>query len=671
MLDTGSERLVLIGVDESQLLPGTQVLLAGQRDGTSLEVSNSPDTVARPTETLNSTGAQSLAPSSPRVAVLLLNFQQPSSGPPAVPWTKAAVNDLYFSGDRSVAAYYDELSAGQMSLSGDVFGYFTLATSAYHCEYNDWGTAARKAAARAGIDLTRYTNVVYAFPRQESCWWSGMATVPGRNSWVNGELTTYVASHELGHNFGLDHAAALICKKNGVRVAFSSSCSLDEYGDPFDVMGFTGQRHFHNWHRMHLGLVAADEVQTVTARGKYRITPAEKVGSGRRVLRIPKSGGDYYYLEYRQPYGQFDDFSATSAATNGVTIRIAPNLAAVRSKLIDTMPETSSFSDAPLRVGRTFADPINKIYVTVLAVDSTGADVSIQIGRYTAPPPPPPPPGGGDTTPPSAPADLTGSVNGPRVGTLRWSAATDNVAVDGYRVFRNGLAYATTPELELIDVRIEEGVTYQFSVFAVDGAGNVSEAATLDFAVPDISPPGQLFGLSATMTSESSARLRWLAARDNVALRGYQVRRGGELVTTLPPGTRVFTDTGLPTNATYIYTVAAVDTSGNVGPAGIARVRLHPVDLTPPTVPTNLAGEPLGRRKVRLTWGASVDDEGGTVKYRVFRGSTRIATVTGTSYVDRAPRQATFRYRVRAVDASGNVSPFTPWVSVFAARRLQ
>ena len=107
-----------------------------------------------------------------------------------------------------------------------------------------------------------------------------------------------------------------------------------------------------------------------------------------------------------------------------------------------------------------------------------------------------------------------------------------------------------------------------------------------------------------------------------------------------------------------------------MGPAGIARVRLHPVDLIAPSVPTSFAGQALGGRRVRLTWGPSVDDQGGPLTYRVFRGSTRIATVTGTSYVNKAPRQATYRYRVRAVDASGNVSPFTPWVSVFAARRL-
>ena len=45
------------------------------------------------------------------------------------------------------------------------------------------------------------------------------------------------------------------------------------------------------------------------------------------------------------------------------------------------------------------------------------------------------------------------------------------------------------------------------------------------------------------MTSELSARLKWLAAGDNVALLGYEVRRDGAVVTTVPAGTRVFNDT--------------------------------------------------------------------------------------------------------------------------------
>ena len=581
-----------------------------------------------------------------------------------------------------------------------------------------------------------------------------MSTVRGRNNWINGELTLYVASHELGHNFGLDHAAGLNCRSGGVRVAISSSCSIDEYGDPFDVMGFTGQRHVHSWHLMQLGLLAPDEVQTATSNGTYRFGPAAVAGELPRVLRVPKPNGDYYYLEYRQPYGSFDDFPAAAAVVNGVTIRLAPELAAVRSRLIDTVPETSSFTDAPLRVGRTFTDSANRIYVTVLGVDSTGADVSIQMGpdnvAPTAPadltaiadasatvtltwsratddvlvtgydvsrdgvlvgsrngtsyvdtglepdrtyeysvsardrtnqsaasttsvyvPMPtsePPPSADGDTTPPDAVAGLSAFVTGPRVGTLRWDAANDDVGVDHYRVYRNGLGYAVTRETELTDVRLAEGATYQFSVSAVDAAGNSSAATIVDYRVPDVSPPGQVFGLRATVVGATSVRLRWLAARDNLRVAAYEIRRDGEVVATIPGTPRSYTDISLTADVAYTFTVAAADAAGNLGPRSSVRVTPHAIDRTPPTAPADLVGQATTGRRISLTWSPSTDDQGGAVVYRVFRGRNLVATLTNTTFTDRVPRLATYRYRVRAFDVAGNKSAFTPFAAV-AARR--
>src|SRR6187399_3233481 len=86
------------------------------------------------------TGARADEPSIvARVAVLLLNF----TNQPSEPWVKADVDRLFFTGERSVSSYYDELSEGQMSVTGQVFGYLK-AGPRYdgYCEYTDWGRLA-------------------------------------------------------------------------------------------------------------------------------------------------------------------------------------------------------------------------------------------------------------------------------------------------------------------------------------------------------------------------------------------------------------------------------------------------------------------------------------------------------------------------------------------------
>ena len=50
-----------------------------------------------------------------------------------------------------------------------------------------------------------------------------------------------------------------------------------------------------------------------------------------------------------------------------------------------------------------------------------------------------PPPPGSDTTPPTAPSGLAATVSNSNTVTLNWTAATDNVGVTSYGVYRDGL----------------------------------------------------------------------------------------------------------------------------------------------------------------------------------------------------------------------------------------
>jgi cellulose 1,4-beta-cellobiosidase len=79
-------------------------------------------------------------------------------------------------------------------------------------------------------------------------------------------------------------------------------------------------------------------------------------------------------------------------------------------------------------------------------------------------------------------------------------------------------------------------------------------------------------------------------------------------------------------------------------------------DTTPPSAPTALAVSGTTSSTVSLTWSASTDNVGVT-GYAVYRGATKVATVTGTGYTDTGLTAATaYSYYVTAQDAAGNVS---------------
>ena len=86
----------------------------------------------------------------------------------------------------------------------------------------------------------------------------------------------------------------------------------------------------------------------------------------------------------------------------------------------------------------------------------------------------------------------------------------------------------------------------------------------------------------------------------------------------------------------------------------------------PPTSPSNLTATPVSQSQINLSWTGSTDNVGVT-GYRLERcqgascsNFVEIATPSGTSHPDTGLSPATtYRYRVRAADAAGNLSGYS------------
>ncbi|MFD0670978.1 DUF4832 domain-containing protein [Cohnella sp. GCM10027633] len=201
-----------------------------------------------------------------------------------------------------------------------------------------------------------------------------------------------------------------------------------------------------------------------------------------------------------------------------------------------------------------------------------------------------------DTQAPAAPTGLASPAKTSVSVDLTWNAATDNVGVAGYQVFRGATQVGTPSSTSFTDTGLTAGTAYSYSVRARDAAGNVSAASSalsVTTTPPDTQAPSVPSGLAVASKTSGSVNLTWNASTDNTGVTGYQVFRGSTQVGT-PSGTS-FTDTGLSASTAYSYTVRARDAAGNVSAASSAlsvTTNAPPPGGSATTVPTGVPVNP-------------------------------------------------------------------------------
>jgi chitodextrinase len=282
----------------------------------------------------------------------------------------------------------------------------------------------------------------------------------------------------------------------------------------------------------------------------------------------------------------------------------------------------------------------------------------------------------GDTTPPAAPTNVLASGTTSSSVTLNWAAATDNVGVTGYEIYRNGTKIGDSPNTTFTATGLSANTTYSFTVIAADAGANKSTPST---------------AISVTTLDTNKATIYYKKGFANPYIH-YSI--AGSSAWTVAPGTAIPTseisgynkividlgtatslvaafndgasnwDSNGTTNYTFNTGTSTYTPSTTPGSAGTVTAGPPVTDTTAPTVPSSLTSSAITAESVNLTWNASTDSVG-VSGYEVYANGTKIANTLTNSYAATGLSPSTvYSFTVLAFDGAGNKSAQSSAVSV-------
>ncbi|MEV6851323.1 DUF4832 domain-containing protein [Actinoplanes sp. NPDC051411] len=228
--------------------------------------------------------------------------------------------------------------------------------------------------------------------------------------------------------------------------------------------------------------------------------PAMVVGTYRLAMWLPDQSeslrGNPSYSVRLANTGTWDAAKGYNVLAGAVTVGsctadcappTAPALTASASGGSVSLAWTGASDDVGVTAYRVYRDGTAIATVTGAAVPTSYTDSGVPTGSHTyavaardaagneSPPSNAVTVGVGctDCSPPTAPTGLAVTGTTATSIALSWHAATDNVGVTGYQVFRGGTQIGTTSSPSYTDAGLASG-SYSYSVRARDAAGNVS-----------------------------------------------------------------------------------------------------------------------------------------------------------------------------------------------------
>lgn len=266
----------------------------------------------------------------------------------------------------------------------------------------------------------------------------------------------------------------------------------------------------------------------------------------------------------------------------------------------------------------------------------------------------------GDSQAPTVPTNLSLVSKTHEQVSITWDPSTDNVGVEGYNLYKNGVYDGFTTGTSYTFTSLDPETEYNFTVSAYDAALNESAQSTVltetTNAAPDTTPPSDPTNLALVSKTDTTIDINWTPSTDNVGVDYYDIIVDDVDIDNdaAPP----YQITGLSATNQYSIKVRAVDTSGN--PSGYSNILTvttdSPPDTTAPSVPVNVQAAFVTHNSTRITWPASTDDTA-VEGYKVFRDGVEVGDVSTLYFDDLGLTELTeYSYTVLAYDAASNQS---------------
>ena len=284
------------------------------------------------------------------------------------------------------------------------------------------------------------------------------------------------------------------------------------------------------------------------------------------------------------------------------------------------------------------------------------------------------------SAPPNSDISTAMAFRAPKNGTVSF-----NVKDDEPYLRQNGNSGGTVTLSLLVNDTVKQSVTLQtsrekanFDAIEVN-AGDVIRVVTksnsnpskpsvhvtpiityLDTAVADTEAPDAPTAVRTADVTETTAKVAWAEASDNVGVVGYNVYVNDTKVNAKLVTATEYDLTGLTAATEYSVKVTAVDAAGNVSEKSEAATftTAKAADTEAPSVPADVKASDVTKTGATVTWTASTDNEG-VAGYNVYVNGTQVndTLVATTEYVLTGLTEGTeYTVEVEAVDTNNNVS---------------